>query len=52
MNNKTPKPTHPQQQNLKKLPQLQLLKLEQLDGVSGGPRPRGPETSPAPRKSS
>ena len=37
MKNTKQQPTNPQQQKLKKLPQLQLLKLEQLDGVAGGP---------------
>ncbi len=34
------KPTKtPRQQNLKKLPQLTQLKLEQLEGVAGGTGP-------------
>ena len=46
MNNNKPKLTHPQQQNLKKLPQLQLLNLAQLEGVAGGPLVRTDHNDP------
>ncbi|MDJ0573032.1 MAG: hypothetical protein QNJ53_28895 [Pleurocapsa sp. MO_192.B19] len=36
MNNNRQKPTHPENTNVKKLPLLQPLKLQQLDGVWGG----------------
>ncbi len=36
MNNNRQKSTHPEKTDLKKLAGLQQLKLEQLDGVSGG----------------
>ena len=50
MKNNTAKLKSPHQPNLKKLLQLQLLNLEQLDGVAGGTP--GPETSPRPEASS
>ena len=37
MTNNRQKPTHSEKTNLKKIPQLQPLNLEQLDGVAGGP---------------
>ena len=37
MNDNKEKTTSPKKQNFKKYPQLQRLKLEQLDGVAGGP---------------
>ncbi len=37
MTNNGQKPTHPEKTNVKKIPQLQPLNLEQLDGVAGGP---------------
>ena len=36
MNNNRQKATHPEKTNLKKIPQLQQLKLEQLGGIAGG----------------
>ena len=36
MNNNRQKPTAPEKTNLKKLPRLQPLQLEELDGVGGG----------------
>jgi hypothetical protein len=36
MNNNKQKPTHSQQLNLKKMPQIQPLNLEELDSVAGG----------------
>ncbi len=37
MKNHKPKLTHPEKTNIKKLPRLEPLNLEQLDGVAGGP---------------
>ncbi len=37
MNNNRQKPTAPEKTNVKKIPRLQKLRLEQLDGVAGGP---------------
>ena len=37
MTNNRQKPTHPEKTNVKKIPQLQPLNLEQLDDVAGGP---------------
>ncbi len=36
MNNNRQKPTHPEKTDIKKLPLLQKLQLEQLLGVVGG----------------
>ncbi len=37
MNNNTPKTTPPEKTNLKQLPRLTKLQLEQLESVAGGP---------------
>ena len=36
MKNNKQNPTHPEKTNFKKLPQLQKLQLEQLEGLAGG----------------